>query len=236
MPHHKWCGIVSASSIAHGDMTHPTPSLTLLLIRHGETALNAEARFRGRADVDLNEHGRQQAEALARSLPRRFAIGHLYSSPLKRCLETARPLTTTLGLAVTPEPRLIDLDYGEWQGRLIAEVAERSPQDYAAWLSGDLLFRFPGGEPLSAPAERLRSFIDYVIERHQGETVAAVTHNVLCQMATCLLLDKPVRYFQSVRHNPGAVSVFRWRAGTFREDGLNLAPREGQDDAEKAAR
>jgi broad specificity phosphatase PhoE len=62
-----------------------------------------------------------------------------------------------------------------------------------------------------------------VIERHQGEVVAMVTHNVLCQIATCLLLNKPPESFQSVRHDPASVSVFRWRAGTFREDGLNLA-------------
>ena len=205
-------------------VTRPSASLTVLLIRHGETALNAEARFRGRCDVELNDRGRRQAEALARGLPRSFPIGHIYSSPLKRCLETARPLATALGLAVVAEPRLIDLDYGEWQGRLIAEVAAQFPQDYAAWLAGDLSFRFPGGELLGAPAERLRSFIDDAIERHQGEVVATVTHNVLCQMATCLLLDKPPESFQSVRHDPGNVSIFRWLAGMFREEGLNLAP------------
>jgi probable phosphoglycerate mutase len=207
-------------------------TLTVLLIRHGETALNAESRFRGRFDIDLNDRGRQQAEALARGLPRSFPIAHIYSSPLKRCLETARPLATKLGLTVVAEPRLIDLDYGEWQGRLIEEVAEQFPQDYAAWLGpsvgrpvgpGDLSFRFPGGEPVSAPVERLRSFVDDVIERHQGDVVAMVTHNVLCQIATCLLTDASPESFQSVRHDPGNVSVFRWIAGTFREDGLNLA-------------
>ena len=203
-------------------MRRRSASLTLLLIRHGETALNAESRFRGRFDIDLNDRGRSQAETLARSLPSSFPIDHIYSSPLKRCLETARPLATALGLTVVAEPRLIDLDYGEWSGRLIAEVAKLFPQDYAAWLAGDLSFRFPGGEPLGAPAERLRSFVDEVIERHQGEVVAIVTHNVLCQIATCLLLNTPLEAFQSVRHDPGNVSVFRWEAGTFREDGLNL--------------
>jgi len=198
-------------------------SLTILLIRHGETAWNAEARFRGQTDIALSRRGRRQAEALASSLPPSFAIGHVYSSPLPRCLETARPLAAALGLTVVAEPRLIDLDYGEWSGRPIAEVAEQFPQDYAAWLAGDLSFRFPGGEPLGAPVERLRSFLDDVIERHQGEVAAMVTHNVLCQMATCLLLNRPPESFQSVRHDPGNVSVFRWHAGTFRDDGLNLA-------------
>jgi broad specificity phosphatase PhoE len=205
-------------------VTRPTASLTLLLIRHGETALNAEARFRGRSDIHLNARGRRQAKALARGLPRSFPIGRVYSSPLKRCLETARPLATGLGLTVLAEPRLIDLDYGEWQGRPIAEVAEQFPQDYAAWLAGDLSFRFPGGEPVGAPIERLRSFVDDVIARHQGGGVAMVTHNALCQMATCLLLNQPPESFQSVRHDPGNISVLRWADGAFREEGLNLAP------------
>ena len=136
-------------------MTPPSPSLTLLLIRHGETAWNAEARFRGQTDIALSPRGRRQAEALARTLPPSFAIGHIYSSPLPRCLETARPLAAALGLAVAAEPRLIDLDYGEWSGRLIAEVAEQFPQDYAAWLAGDLSFHFPGGEPVGGGAEGL---------------------------------------------------------------------------------
>lgn len=203
-------------------MTRPSASLTLLLIRHGETAWNAESRFRGQTDIALSPRGRRQARALARSLPPSFPVGHVYSSPLPRCLETARPLATALGLAVVAEPRLIDLDYGEWQGRPIAEVAEQFPQDYAAWLAGDLSFRFPGGEPVGAPVERLRSFVDDVVERHQGEIVAVVTHNVLCQMATCLLLNTPLESFQSVRHDPGNVSVFRRVAGVLHADGLNL--------------
>ena len=200
--------------------------LTILLIRHGETAWNAEARFRGQTDIDLSPRGWRQARALARSLPCSFPIGHVYSSPLKRCLETARPLATEVGLTVVVEPRLIDLDYGEWQRRPIKEVAELFPQDYAAWLAGDLSLRFPGGEPVRSPADRLRSFVDEVIECHEGEVVAMVTHNVLCQMATCLLLDIPVDSFQSIGHDPGNVSVFRWHAGTVHADARNL-PAEG---------
>lgn len=196
--------------------------LTILLIRHGETAWNAGSRFRGQTDIDLSPRGWRQARALARSLPRSFPIGHVYSSPLARCLETARRLATALGLTVVVEPRLIDLDYGEWQGRPIKEFAELFPQDYAAWLAGDLSLRFPGGEPVRAPAERLRSFVDEVIECHEGEVVAMVTHNVLCQMATCLLLNTPVDSFQSIRHDPGSVSVFRWNGRGFSVQALNL--------------
>jgi len=197
--------------------------LTLLLIRHGETILNAESRFRGHSEIDLNDRGRRQAGALARNLPR-FFPSHVYSSPLPRCLETARPLAMALGLTVVVEPRLIDLDYGEWAGRQIAEVAEQFPGDYAAWLAGDLSLWFPGGELLQAVVERMQSFLDEVVECHQGEVVAMVTHNVLCQIATCLLLNAPPESFQSIKHDPGNISIFRWRAGTVHADGLNFSP------------
>ena len=122
------------------------------------------------------------------------------------------------------EPRLIDLDYGEWQGRPTEEIAELFPQDYAAWLAGDVSLRFPGGEAVRAPVERLHSFVDEVVECHQGEVVAMVTHNVLCQMATCLLLNIPLHSFPSVRHDPGSLSIFRWSAGSFSVDAFNLPP------------
>lgn len=198
-------------------------SLTVLLIRHGETVLNAESRFRGHSEVDLNERGRRQAGALARSLPS-FGPSHVFSSPLKRCLETAGPLAAAAGLAVIVEPRLIDLDYGAWQERRIAEVAAEHPREYAAWMAGDLSLQFPRGELLQDVVDRLRSFLDEIVERHQGGVVALVTHNVLCQIATRLLTDAPPESFQSVRHDPGNFSVFRWREGAGRADGLNLSP------------
>ena len=202
-------------------------SLTILLIRHGETILNAESRFRGHSEVDLNNRGRRQARALARNLPR-FSPSHVYSSPLKRCLETARPLSNELGLTVVVDPRLIDLNYGTWQERPIAEVAGQSPGDYAAWRAGDLSLRFPGGELLQGVVERVHSFLDDLVACYQGEVVAIVTHNVLCQIATCLLTDAPSESFQSVRHDPGSFSIFRWRAGTVHADGLNLSPAAGR--------
>lgn len=177
--------------------------------------------------MDLNDRGRKQARALARHLPR-YAPDHVYSSPLRRCLETARPLAAGLGFSVVVEPRLIDLDYGAWQERPFAEVAQQFPEDYAAWLAGDLTLRFPGGERLQSVVERLRSFLDEVVERYRGEVVAVVTHNVLCQIATCLLTDAPPESFQSVRHDPGNFSVFRWRAGAVRAEGLNLSPAAGR--------
>jgi broad specificity phosphatase PhoE len=196
--------------------------VTLLVIRHGETRWNAEGRFRGCQDIDLNARGRRQAAALARRLVSAFPIHHVYSSPLRRCLNTARPLARALGLSLVVEPALTDLCFGEWEGMSIEEAAQRFPQEYTAWLRGDPSFRPPGGESTTDAAARLQTFIDDIVACHQGETVAVVTHEIICQIATCLFLGMPLDRLKSVRHDNAAISVFAWGGAPFPAEGSNL--------------
>lgn len=120
--------------------------------------------------------GASRPRRLARRVAHRFPIEHVYSSPLKRCLNTARPLAKALGLTVVVEPSLIDLDFGEWQGKLQEEVAREYPEEYTAWLAGDLALQFPNGERLQDALQRLRSFIEDLAEFHANDVVALVTH------------------------------------------------------------
>jgi probable phosphoglycerate mutase len=172
---------------------------TILLIRHGETAWNAEGKFRGRQDIDLNARGGRQAAALARGLSRTFAISHVYSSPLRRCLAAARPLARAFGLSVVVEPALKDLCFGQWEGMSIEEAARRSPHEYTARLRGDPSFRPPGGESAVDAAFRLQTFVDHV-----------------CEIATSLFLGTSLGGLTRVRHDPAAVSIIAWDGAAFR--------------------
>lgn len=196
--------------------------LTLLLIRHGETEWNAQGRFRGHADINLSSRGLEQARTLGRGLPHAFSVAYVYSSPLKRCLDTARALREALHVPLIVEPLLIDLNFGEWQGKLPEEVASQYPREYEAWLQGDIYLQLPGGESLAAAAERLRSFLDSTTPRHAGEIVAVVTHEILCQLATCLLLGLPLSSFRRIRYDTASVSIFRRQEAELAVDGLNL--------------
>jgi len=86
-----------------------------VLVRHGQTEWNRVERFRGRADIPLNETGLAQAKALARRLAS-WAIAAVYSSPLQRTRETGKAIARQLGLQVEPLEGLIDIDYGALQG------------------------------------------------------------------------------------------------------------------------
>jgi broad specificity phosphatase PhoE len=133
----------------------------MLLVRHGETDANRSGLLLGRADPPLNERGLQQADALAAALhsePDPLVV----SSPLARAQQTATRIAAATGAPLEIDPRLVELDYGEWDGRRVTGM----PADVAARWRADPTFAPPGGESLVdlrarvAPCEaRLRSRI-----------------------------------------------------------------------------
>ncbi|CAA9474602.1 MAG: hypothetical protein AVDCRST_MAG67-439 [uncultured Solirubrobacteraceae bacterium] len=126
----------------------------VLLVRHGETDDNAAARFQGQRDTQLNERGREQSRALARSL-RDEGLQALYTSPLQRARATAQIVGDVLGLQATVDERLMEADTGDWSGRLIADVTAAVPDEWERWRRADPTFRFPGGESVAEQAARV---------------------------------------------------------------------------------
>ena len=185
--------------------------MRLLLIRHGETEHNAGRLALGRADVPLNERGLAQAQALARHLHGRDALGHIdavYASPLQRAQSTASPLAEAFGLAIATEPELIEMDIGELEGISFPEVRERYPEFMRAWLSGDVADAgMPGGESLRQVQERAWAALQSIRKRHSEGTVAVVTHNFVILTLLCRALDIDLSRFRTLRHDLGAVSA-----------------------------
>ncbi|HSP56133.1 MAG TPA: histidine phosphatase family protein [Dehalococcoidia bacterium] len=199
-------------------------SLVLLLIRHGETAWNAEGRFRGHIDVVLNQNGVKQAQALADAASPLLSTSSIYSSPLQRCLATAEPLARRLGIPIRTDARLLDLHFGDWSGKLRDEVAETYPAEYELWATGDLTLQIPNGGSVQDACGRLQSFLGEVSELHPEDTVAIVTHEIMCQLGTCILLQRPLSEYPAARHDNGAFSVFRLDGGVAEAVGINQRP------------
>lgn len=112
----------------------------LALIRHAPTAWNRQGRMQGREDVPLLDESR--ADLMRRRIPGAYAKFRALSSPLRRCLETA----AMLRLAVSPDARLTEMDWGEYQGRTLAELRHAHGADLATNEARGLDFRPPGGE------------------------------------------------------------------------------------------
>ncbi len=102
---------------------------TVLLIRHGENNMVGK-RLAGRLPgVHLNKKGREQAEQLAEVLCK-APIKAIYSSPLERAVETAEPLAKLLNLEILPAPGLVELAYGDWQGKTLKQFGRASEGEF----------------------------------------------------------------------------------------------------------
>lgn len=177
----------------------------ILLIRHGETEWNREAVFRGRADIPLSARGREQARLLAAALSSQ-SVGAVYASPLSRARETAAPLAEALGVEVIPEPRLIDMSFGEWEGKAVDEVRRRWPSLYRAWLAEPQTFRAPGGESLEEVLGRALPAMAEVAARHEG-AAALVSHRVVCKALLCAALGAGAAGFWRVQVDTASLSL-----------------------------
>jgi len=151
----------------------------LYVARHGETTWNREGRYQGQRESQLTEIGEEQARALAWALGE-SPIAEVYSSPLTRCLETARALAHVRGLVAVPDPRLIEIAHGTWEGRLRDEVEADDAARFVQWREAPDRVRFPGGESLAEVFARWRSFLASLPD---VEEVAIVTHDVLVRLA-----------------------------------------------------
>ena len=169
-----------------------TERARLCLVRHGETAWNAERRLQGHLDLPLNETGLLQAEATAASLSgQRFAA--FYCSDLVRARQTAAAAGRLLGLAPVFEPDLRERHYGAFQGLTYDEARERFPDAYARFTAREPGFAFPeGGESLAGFAARIRAALERIAARHAGQTVLIVSHGGVLDIAHRLATGKPL--------------------------------------------
>jgi len=157
-------------------------SARFCMVRHGETAWNADRRVQGQLDVPLSEIGREQARSVSMALPEgRFSA--LYSSDLLRVRQTADPAAARLGLEPCLEPGLRERHYGAFQSLTFAEAKVLLPQDYARYIARDPEFDFGSGESLRDFSARAIGCLAAIAERHAGEEVLVFTHGGVLEMA-----------------------------------------------------
>jgi probable phosphoglycerate mutase len=174
----------------------------LLALRHAATAWNELGRLQGRSDQPLSAAGR--AAAAGWRLPRFAADWPVATSPLARARETA----AAMGLAATPQPALIEMDWGRWEGRTLEEIAVTEGPALAANEARGLDFQPPGGESPRQVVARLRPWLaglggDQVAIAHKG-----VLRALLAFATGWPLLGKP-----PVRLAAGRALLFTLDAG-----------------------
>jgi len=148
------------------------------LVRHGESVSNREGRVQGQADVELTAFGRIQAAAIGervRSLSTATPIGEIWSSPLRRAVETAEAIAAAVGLPVRIEERLQELHAGIFQGHLWIDLEARFSEEVARWRSGDPHYVIPGGESRAQLAARGHEVL-HLLAARDTDTMIVVAH------------------------------------------------------------
>jgi len=160
--------------------------MRVLLIRHARTAWNAERRVQGRTDTPLDEVGRAQAQALAAALRgRQFTA--VYTSPLSRAVDTAKQLAIDAGVPLVEDERLLEYDFGAWEGLTFDELSLRYPQQLAESRKRPFTYHVPGAE---RPEEALRRVADFFAGLTTGGEgpVAVISHTLPIKISIAHLM------------------------------------------------
>jgi probable phosphoglycerate mutase len=189
---------------------------TIHLVRHGQTALNAQGRFRGRQNLPLDDSGFAQAAEVAQRLAG-AGIEVVYTSPLLRCVQTAECIASAADVDVVTMEDLVDADHGSWQGLTPEEAERRDPETYAVFRAHPNEACMPSGESLANVRRRTLAALGRIGQAHNGSAAAAVSHEIPIRLVVAHLaaidgaaiwdLDLPTCSVTRLRFDDGALSL-----------------------------
>jgi len=196
---------------------------TLLLIRHGENDYVKKHLLAGRLPgVNLNDKGRQQAQAIAEKLAS-ASLKAIYSSPLERAMQTAEPLSQALNLPIIPRPGLIETNVGEWAGQSWKKLSRTKTWRIVQAVPSR--FRFPGGETFAEGQARICQELQTIASQHEPkDLVACFSHADPIRMAVAYFIGLPLDMFQRLAVSPGSITALHLGETSSRLLVLNLDP------------
>ncbi len=185
-----------------------------ILVRHGQTEWNKNERFRGRADIPLNETGLAQAQQVAARLIGE-KIDAIYSSPLRRALRTAQPIAENHRLAVQPLDGLNDVDEGALEGLTIEEARQDFPKVVDDWLNAPGHVKFPKGESLKTVRIRVEKTLTDLAALHPDQTLVLVSHRVTSGVILCHVIGLDLDSYWNIELDNASMSRFETRRGGY---------------------
>jgi broad specificity phosphatase PhoE len=179
--------------------------MRLILVRHGETSYNAQRRFTGQSDIQLDGIGLLQADALGVSLSSE-CLDVVAASDLQRARLTAEVIARYHSLPVRQDCNLRELALGEWEGLTRAEVALRDAALLARWQEDPVNCAPPGGETVARLRERVALALRDWRDRYPAASVLWATHGGLIGVLLCHILGLDLRRRWQFRHDNASIS------------------------------
>ena len=164
----------------------------IYLTRHGETEWNIEKRLQGRGDSPLTKYGIQRAKEL-RDRIKNIDIDVIYSSPIKRALNTANILRGNKNIDIVTDDSLMEMCFGDYEGKKIDIVQEENPSwDINLIMQGNVEICAPNGENLKEVRERISKLMNKIIAENMGKSILIVTHGITLKALMYYFKDEDV--------------------------------------------
>jgi probable phosphoglycerate mutase len=177
---------------------------TLVLLRHATTSATGKRLGGRKPGFHLDAPGRAQAEAAARRLAA-LPVSAVYASPLERTRETAAPVARAHGLRVRIERGILEVDYGDWTDRPLAQLRRLSM--WRTIQQAPSRVTFPGGESIRGAQQRAVEATERIAAAHAGETVVLVSHADVIKAVIAHHLGMGLDLFQRLVISPASSSV-----------------------------
>lgn len=205
----------------HSRYNHAAMTTRFILFRHGQTEWNVGERFRGHADLPLDETGLKQARLIAVRLrgvrtggpqtEKRAGVAAIYSSPLRRAMQTAQPLADVLNITIQPHEGLNDIDFGALEGMTVEGARQAFPEIIETWLTRPGHVKFPKGDSFKKMRLRIEGMLADLSEKHDGEAIALVSHKVVCGALLCVVLGLDADALWRIQQDVACINSFEWR-------------------------
>jgi broad specificity phosphatase PhoE len=207
--------------------------IKIYIARHGETTWNAEGRIQGWSDPELSPLGYSQSLALLEHLKDR-PLRAIYSSDLQRSYLTAQPIARHLGLPILRQTELKEIGFGILEGKNLFQFDEELKNQWNRFKDDRFSYRIPGAENYTDVANRLKPFMERILQQHEGEEILIVGHRVVNRLLIGMFLKFPLEKTLKIEQTNDClyliernekIRVFHYLDGEVRE-GLLLVGQE----------
>ena len=169
----------------------------IYIVRHGQSLGNVRGGFAGRTDYPLSDLGKKQARMTADYL-KDTHIEAVLSSPLTRARQTAEPIVADRGLTVLARPEFLEMNFGDWEGKRLAEVEAEYPGMSTIWKNEMHKTVCPNGESTVECYTRAVQALCDLAKEYQGKDICIVSHGAVIRCLLCFLLGREIADIGSV--------------------------------------
>ena len=182
----------------------------LYLVRHGQTSWNLEGRTQGNKNSSLTSLGVQQAKKLGRYFED-IELDESFCSPLERAHLTAQIIANTKGLSCKLDNRLVEMNFGEWEGLTRPEIKEKYPDVFKTWMEEPHLANIPKGETTEIAQNRIIEFVDDKIMKSEKSTILVVSHGTIIRLLLLNVLSMELKHYYKLKLGNGSINLVEFR-------------------------